>query len=191
MPFFLYRVYRNDYVVARKNITLAGSNTPFCRAARCTPSTAEWELDETNLLRSFDVDPAQHAVVIDLKPRMKDQVSLYRLKHVWGYSEKGWTPLALQLEALYVDEAPPQGVSVVDFKKQFPALGEPGDQIYEFLYLNGDGTSGTWSFGRVGSVNAPLLWAEVLDSFIRRINRKRREKEGLPPLGVIGDEASV
>jgi hypothetical protein len=60
---------------------------------------------------------------------------------------------------------------------------KPGNQIYEFLYVGGDGKTGSWVFGRVGSVNAPLLWDDILDSFLKRINRKRRDIDGVPLLG--------
>jgi len=178
MPFFLYRLEGSDYVQAKKDIPLAGLNGPFCAAAPRAPSSPEWELSEQELVRFYGVDPANHAVIIDLKPRVSTTVNLYRLKHVWGYTSHNWTPLALELEGLYVDEAPPAGVTAATFKKRFPALDGPGDQIYEFLYVGG-----TWAFGRVGSVNAPLLWAHVFDSFLKRINRKRKEIDGLPTLG--------
>jgi hypothetical protein len=53
------------------------------------------------------------------------------------------------------------------------------------LYVSGDGHTGKWTFGRVGGVNAPLLWENVFDSFLKRINRKRRDIDGVPPIGCI------
>lgn len=181
MPFFLYHIDGGHFECVG-SVSLAGLNGPFCAAARCKPDNPEWELEE-RLLRSLDATPENHAVIIDLKPRMTDEVSLYRLKHVWGYSAAGWTPLALELEGLYVDAKPPRGINAANFKKRFPCVKTPGDQIYEFLYVGGDGHTGTWNFGRVGGVNAPLLWSNTLDSFLKRINRKRRDKDRLPPLG--------
>lgn len=183
MPFFLYRFDGDDYIRVRSNIPLAGLNGPFCATARSAPDRPEWEISEDALVRFFGVDPDRHVVLIDLKPRVPIEVSLYRLKHVWGYSLDGWTPLALELEGLHVDETPPAGISVAAFKERFPISAAPGDRIYEFLYVNGDGRAGRWTFGRVGSVNAALLWERVFDSFLKRINRKRRDIDGLPPLG--------
>ena len=182
MPFFIYRLDVSDYVRVRSNVSLAGLNGPLCTMARSLPDEPEWELSESDLIRFYGVDPDQHAFVIDLKPSVSELVSLYRLKHVWGYSANGWTPFALELEGLYVDEYPPTGTTAKSFKERFPALDGPGDRIYEFLYVNGDGKTGSWSFGRVGSVNAPLLWERVFDSFLKRINRTRRD-HGLPQLG--------
>lgn len=183
MPFYLYRLDGDSYVRARKEVPLAGRNGPLFAAARSSPETPEWEISEDGLLRHFGVDPTNHAFIVDLKPKVTDRVSLYRLKHVWGYSDNGWTPFALELEALYVDKVPPEGTLVEEVKAQFPKSTEPGERIYEFLYVNGDGRGGSWAFGRVGSVNAPLLWEGVFDSFIKRINRKRRDIDVLKPLG--------
>ncbi len=185
MPFFLYRLETSSYVRVRSEIPLAGLKGPLCAAARLSPDQPEWELSEDVLVRFYGVDPASHAVVIDLKPRVANEISLYRVKHVWGYSSHGWTPFAVELEGLYVDETPPGGCSAEEFKQRFPALSEPGERIYEFLYVNGDGKAGNWAFGRVGSVNAALLWEDVFDSFLRRINRKRRDTDRLPLLGRI------
>lgn len=183
MPFFLYQIAGDFFVRVRSNVPLAGLNGPLCRVAQTSPQEPEWELSEDALLRQLGVDGTEHAFVIDLKPKVSGEVSLYRLKHVWGYSSAGWTPLALELEALYVDESPPETISVTAFKERFPKPAQPGDRIYEFLYVNGDGTTGSWAFGRVGSVNAPLLWESVFDSFLKRINRKRRDVDGLGQLG--------
>jgi hypothetical protein len=182
MPFFLYRLDGANYIRERSNISLAGLKRPLCGRARSAPDDPEWELPEQELVSFYGVDPQRHAFIIDLKPSVPSVVSLYRLKHVWGYSSNGWTPFALELEGLYVDELPPAGVSATAFKERFPAFDGPGDRIYEFLYVNGDGKTGAWSFGRVGSVNAPLLWEHVFDSFLKRINRTRRD-QGLAPLG--------
>ncbi|MGA2116077.1 MAG: hypothetical protein ABSH56_15155 [Bryobacteraceae bacterium] len=182
MPFFLYRIEEDHFVHVRSNVVLAGLNGPFCCAARRVPTAPEWELSENALVSSYGVDPENHAVIIDLAPRRKT-VSLYRLKHVWGHSANEWTQLALELEGLCVDDDPPLGVTPAEFKHRFPVLRERGDRIYEFLYVNGDGQTGSWSFGRVGGVNAPLLWEDVFDSFLKRINRKRRDIDGVPPLG--------
>ena len=161
------------------------SKARFVATARRSPDTPEWELSERELVRSYGVDPDSHVVIIDLKPKVEDEISLYRLKYAWGYSADGWTPFALELEGLYVDEKPQTGNSAASIKQRFPISSEPGDRIYEFLYVNGDGKKGSWAFGRVGSVNAALLWEHVFDSFLKRINHKRRDVDRLPLLGCL------
>jgi hypothetical protein len=126
MPFLLYVLEGATYVRVRGGIPLAGLNGPFCAAARRVPNGPEWELPETELLRFYGVDPNHYAVIIDLKPKVQNRVALYRLRHVWGFSAHGWTPLALELEGLYVDEIPPHEVSPMAFKQRFPVLSEPG-----------------------------------------------------------------
>src|ERR1035438_627836 len=155
MPFYLYRLDRDAFDRVRK-VALAGLNGPLREAARGVPDNPEWELSEEALVRFFGIDSSDHAVIIDLKPNYPNNISLYRLKYVWGYSSNGWTPFALELEGLYVDAQPQPGMSAAEFKQRFPTLTQPGDRIYEFLYLDGDGTSGSWDFGKVGSINAAL-----------------------------------
>lgn len=183
MPFYLYRLDGDVFDRVRSNVPLAGLNGPLCGSARRAPDNPEWELSEEALVRFFGVDSSNHVVITDLKPKVQNEISLYRLRHVWGYSSHGWTPFALELEGLYVDAQPPAGVSAAEIKQRFPKLEQPGDRIYEFLYVNGDGKSGSWAFGRIGRLNAPLLWERVFHSFLKRINRKRRDIDGLSPLG--------
>ena len=178
MPFYVYRCENNEYTQASP-ATLAGYG-PFYEAAMAR--SPEWELREQDLLSWHKVDPQGHAIVIDLKPAMHT-VNLYRLKYVWGYTSDNWTPMAWELEKLYNDHVPASGVSVQEFKRNF-AGPSTGDLVYEFLYLKGD-----WNFGRVGSVNAALLWdsptVRTFDSLMKRINRKRRDVDGLPQVGCL------
>jgi hypothetical protein len=81
MPFFLYRTEGLDFVQAR-SISLAGQDGPFCARAIGSPENPEWELSEAELVGSFGAEPEKNAVVIDLKPRIKDEVSLYRVRYV-------------------------------------------------------------------------------------------------------------
>jgi hypothetical protein len=181
MPFFLYQRDGDDYVRLRK-VPLAGLDGPICAAARRSPGSPEWELSEDGLIRSYEADPNHHAVIIDLKPN-DASVSLYRLKYIWGFDDHTWTPLALEFEGLYVDAPPADGRPVDAFKQRFPVPTATSWPIYEFLYVRAGSESGTWVFGTVGSVNAALLWNDTFDSFLKRINRKRRDVDHLPLLG--------
>lgn len=193
MPFYMYSV-DGEYVRLRNNetIPLAGQEGPFRdkivrESTREKSNPIEWELYEKELVAFYGVDPKQHAIVIDLKPQSKTEVSLYRLRHVWGYSSDGWTPMAFELECLYGDYKV-QDVEV--FKTRFPAPANSDPQVYEFLHLQADATGGrSWGFGRVGNVNATLLWPQVFDSFVRRINR-RRQDQNLPPIGSLESPSS-
>lgn len=178
MPFFLYKV-EADWASKIRTISLAGLHGPICAAAKRHPDEAEWELDEASLLEFLQVDPENHAVIIDLKPSQPTEISLYRLRHIWAYYSPGWTPLAVELEALYVDDYAPDGTRPSVFKERFPITVGSGSRVYEFLYLN------EWNWGPVGSVNAAVLESSIFDSFLKRINLKRRHRDHLPLLGTI------
>ncbi len=145
----------------------------------CYTSVPEWELTEESLLAFYRVDPRQFAIIIDLKPRMQDPVSLYQLKHVWGYSANEWTPLALEFEGLYVEERLPPA----ETQQEFTMPLERTPPIYEFLYVNADAFKGTCTFGKVGYVNGTLLFEPAFHSLVSRINHKRQTVDRLPPIG--------
>ena len=178
MPFYLYTLdsQRGEYRQV-KEISLSGSVSPFRKVA--AEARQEWQATDERILSLLGVEtPAEHRILIDLKPSDKSNVSLYRLRDVWGFSYEGWTPLTLRLESLLVDE--PQD-SPSTFKQVFQGPLETRDFIYEFLYLNGGTKSGKWTWGLVGRVNAALLWPDALRYFVNAINRQLIE-DNLEPL---------
>jgi len=76
MPFYLYRLDGDAYVRVRSNVRFAGLQGPLCATACRAPDIPEWELSEKELLRFYGVDPDDHAFIIDLKPKVQDEVSL-------------------------------------------------------------------------------------------------------------------
>ncbi len=128
--------------------------------------TLAWEMDEKQML-SFLGHPENHALLIDLKPRATE-LSLYRLKYDWGVSHKSWTPLALKLDALFVDY---EVENLAEMKQTFDLQRvRQGEFVYEFLYLQGGFKDGTWLWGQVGRVNGALLWSDVAKHFFGKIN---------------------
>jgi hypothetical protein len=97
------------------------------------------------------------ALVIDLKPNVKRNVSLYEVLDVWGYSYHTWTPIAVCLRELYVDD---EREDASTFKDQFDHAGT-GHLVGEFLYVQGGVGGGTWNWGMVGRVNGALLWRDA------------------------------
>ena len=169
MPFFLYSLdsKRGEYRQVRE-VSLSGSASPFRTIA--TEAGQEWHAPDERILTLLGVErPAEHRILIDLKPADKNNVSLYRLRDAWGYSYDGWTPLALRLESLFVDQ--PQDKPST-FKQAFCGPLGTEDFIYEFLYLNGGTKSGRWTWGLVGRVNGTLLWPDALQYFLKAINRQ-------------------
>ena len=166
MPFYLYKTTGEapETTYQQLNeIKLAGSYGPIARYAReknaGRPAPWEWHVTERDLLVASDQQPDGHAIVIDLKPRATRNVSLFRLTDVWGFTCDDWTPIALRLSALFIDEER-EGPDA--FKKDFTYHGDYHEVVGEFLYLMGGATSGTWNWGMVGRVNGALLWPPAL-----------------------------
>lgn len=164
MPFILYRRERAESgsrLVRLRDVQLAGDGPlkSVSGAATSPDGTPRgWHATEAEILRQIGVVPEQHSIIIDLKPRQKGYVSLYRLRDVWGYSYEEWTPLALRLECLFVDvvhDDPPT------FKREFPEPDVEGALIGEFLYVQGGTHGGSWNWGMVGRVNGALLWPDA------------------------------
>lgn len=153
-----------------KKVSLAGKGGPIAtyvrnRAGASYPFT--WHMCEADLLAHLAGPGGDHALVVDLKPEQRGNVSLYQVKDIWGFSLKDWTPMALRLRTLFVDR--PVN-SPEEFKRQFDSkeCDEP-DDVFEFLYLRGGVLEGTWRWGTVGSVNGALLWPDVLKHFVREL----------------------
>ena len=178
MPFFLYECSLDASRVTNykciKQIKVAGSDGPISLYVREQNRHGElpfaWHMTEQELLTKLNVSPQNHALVIDLKPSMKNNVSLCRLKHIWGFSYNEWTPMLVRLETLFMDkkENNPTG-----FKQQFNDRNAQKDYVHEFLYLQGGVKEGTWNWGMVGRVNGALLWPDALDYFIGELKKAR------------------
>jgi len=173
MPFFAYRVSSLNSGDTRATdpvgVELAGNSGPLRLHAvsQFHGSVPEcWQANETDLLNLLGFAPSEHALIVDLKPSVAKEVSLYRILRVWGRSEADWTPLALQLQALYVDHPV---TNVFTFKANFQLPSTTALLIHEFLYLRGGTETGDWVWGRNGSVNATLLWPEAFAWFADQI----------------------
>lgn len=166
MPFFLYSVQHHadssDYVQLNE-IGLAGTSGPLCTFAanrnidRKCPF--RWHATEQDLLAILGKGE-NHSILIDLRPRDKDRVSLYRLCDVWGFSYEGWTPISLRLQSLFVET--PQSVPA-QFKLRFSDLRREHAYVAEFLYLLGGVCEGKWTWGMAGRVNGALLWKDAFE----------------------------
>lgn len=185
MPFLLYERDSRDRLSLAHEVSLAGTNGPFARHVRGLPSKGSggpvgWHVPEARLLEHLDVPPDEvqdHALIIDLKPKAKNLVSLFRIRDVWGFSYGDWTPIALRLETQYSDfgTAAPER-----FKQTFtPPVGPP-EHVHEFLYLQGGTHEGRWTWGLVGRVNGALLWPDALDFLFNAIRSPASIGAGAP-----------
>ena len=166
MPFFLYdvvpgstsRTYRNPNVVR-----IAGNTGPLARIVRSRNVAGEcpfgWHATAADIVAALGGTPSQ-AIVIDLKPTVPRNVSLYLLRDVWGFSDQNWTPLALRLECLFADL---DHANPMKFKGEFDDTSAKRSLVGEFLYVQGGVAGGTWNWGKIGRVNGTLLWPAAFE----------------------------
>lgn len=175
MPFMLYDVAgdpgQEQYTFVRK-IQLAGKSGPLAKYSHDLNLEGKfpfrWHATEEDIIRHLGGLPGGQAIVIDLKPGVAKNVSLYRLLDVWGFSYQAWTPLALRLRVLFGDleDADPKS-----FKASFIDAGKEHAQVGEFLYLQGGVSKGTWNWGMVGRVNGALLWRDAFDFLVGNLQK--------------------
>ena len=144
---------------------------PFVENERQNREVAElrWRMKEEDLVHAVagELSSKTHAIIIDLKPKVKANVSLYWLKDIWGITEADWTPLCLRLNPLFVDkkeDEPEKFKEGFDVKKE-----EIGGNVFEFLYLQAGLRTGKWNWGPVGTVNGCLLWRDTFNVFVHEI----------------------
>lgn len=166
MPFMLYdvtagpasRSYR--YV---RTVRIAGNSGPLASIQRTRNPAGVcpfgWHAPAGDIVAALGGQPSQ-AVVIDLKPTVARNVSLYLLRDVWGFSDRNWTPLALRLESLFIDLDHP---NPLEFKAAFDDGRADRSLVGEFLYVRGGVAGGSWNWGQVGRVNGTLLWPAAFE----------------------------
>ena len=126
-----------------------------------------WHLPLSDILRGEGL-----AFLIDLKPKNKsrsDDLSLYELLDVWGYSAYGWTPAMMRLRGLCVDGEPH-----ISDPKDFQVEFDPHHAaVYSLLYfkgtVQGGEITGPWTSPRSSPTNSVLLWPDALRYFVAEI----------------------
>jgi hypothetical protein len=165
MPFLLFDVTQTgvskQYTLVR-TVPIAGKAGPLAATQRSKNTKGvtpfPWHAPAAEIVAAIGGAPTQE-ILIDLKPNATD-VHLYRLLDVWGFSYEHWTPLGLVLEALFTGRT---HNAPAHFKASFDDHDAERDIVGEFLYVQGGTAGGTWSWGRVGSVNGVLLWRDAFD----------------------------
>lgn len=174
MPFFLYQHWQSEsgsLTFRRvKQVALGGKSGPI--AAYVTDECGaepgyRWHMTSERLLEQL-CKPTEHAVLIDLKPKAKGNVSLYRLTDIWGFSYREWTPMCLRLETFFRDK---MVRDPDEYKREFEFQAEDHSEeiIHEFLYLNGGTSEGTWNWGMAGSVNGALLFQDAWEYLANQV----------------------
>jgi len=112
------------------------------------------------------IDLPNKAIIIDLKPNTENNVSLYEIKNIFGYSSFGWTPMMFHLKALMVDKK-----GDWKQKEKFDIKDANLENVFTFNHVY-DGSVrngqiiGIWVPPRPSSTNSALLWEDTLNYFI-------------------------
>ena len=135
-----------------------------------------WSSDINNMLKSTGRDPEQVRVLIDLKPKVQNNVSLYEILKVWGVTHPNWTPLMLQLRPLFIDTKV-TAKSPETCKKQI--LVDPNANldppVFDFIYLRGGYEEGPWSPAQLGFHSGVLWWPEAARFFTAELQSHLKE----------------
>jgi len=114
-------------------------------------------------------------LVIDIKPNSKEELSLFKIKNIWGYSSSGWTPIMLELKIIVHNKNPD------DYNRESvePENYEESDSVFTLLYLKGTIRNGKledkWIFPGRSSTNSVLLWPDARDYFISKMQMHKKE----------------
>ena len=113
--------------------------------------------------------PNAEAIIVDIKPKAKDQFFLCELRDVFGYSDDEWTALLWRMRLLQISREP-KANHLEDFKAP-----NNGEVIYEFLYAMGGVSegriAGSWNAPGPSPTNGVLLWPAPLNYFMECISQ--------------------
>lgn len=165
MPFLIFDVKNSDgyrqYSFV-KEVKIAGNKGPLAiiQAKRNTDKVSPfgWRAPYPDILKEIPGTDVNQEIIIDLKPNVANNVSLYKLLDVWGFSYEEWTPIAVRLQTIFSDRYEKDPIR---FKRSFSDIEAERSELCEFLYLQGGVAKGTWSWGMVGRVNGALLWPDA------------------------------
>lgn len=131
-----------------------------------------WSATAEALLEANFEDAQNLRLVIDLKPDVEGNISLYMVKTVWGVTYPQWTPIMLELTPLFVDESVPEDIRAECKRKiLFDPDPEAHEPVFDFFYLQGGYAEGSWNPGRLGGYNGALLWPDAASYFTAQIQQ--------------------
>jgi len=129
-----------------------------------------WHVRAEEILGRLEPPSGRSALVIHVNESSRDWITLCELKDVWGYSYGDWTPIALGMECLIDQAAADPGLR----RQTFTCARGSGEKAYTFLYLRAGTVPGRGkrAWGKVGYVNAALLWRDALEWFVAQMCSK-------------------
>ena len=181
MAFYLYkRVLQNgeEYFERVKKVKLAGYNSIYNLWKKNNkPINKGWHISANDLIKELTKDKGDensYRVIIDFDPNSTWRIGLIEIRDIYVYtigdSKEGkvwvkWSPIMMRLRDVYYEEftsAVPKE-QLEDRKKAFNVIRINNDDIFEFVYLQGDDNG--WNWGRVGQVNATFIHKEARSYF--------------------------
>ena len=125
-----------------------------------------WEASAKDVIKTAGYDPREFRLIIDLKPSVQNNVSLFEIRYIWGVTYPNWTPLMLKLRTLFIDVSVDKA-SAKECKKQIliDADEEKDAPIFDFIYLQGGYETGSWNPARLGFHSGLLMWPETAEFF--------------------------
>ena len=172
--------YRNGilYQFLRRSGLLLSKPAPITAGPRSsTEKVIPWHTSIEAFQKTLGRDPQRYRLIIDLKPRVKigegANISLFEIRHIWGVSYPIWTPVMLELRALFIDKPVPEGKRGI-CKERFLIDPDPrrDEPVFDLLYLNGGHLKGDWRPASPGAYNGVLLWPETARYFSEAIYKR-------------------
>jgi hypothetical protein len=136
-----------------------------------------WHLSEALITEELEKDqekPNGNALLIDLKPHDKKNLSLYQVLEAWGHSASGWSPVMLRLRALFVDADPTKFDRTRFTRSDCETTGPIFSLYYARGTVDGGNLKGTWNLPRPSSTNSVVLWPDTMRYFSNAARRVLR-----------------
>ena len=179
MAFYLYgRVTQNgkEHFRRVRKVKLAGYNSIYNLWKRNKkPINRGWHISADDLIKELTKDKGNkdsHRVIIDFDPNSTWRIGLVEIVDIYVYTsgdpKQGkvwWSPIMMRLRDVYYEEFTSKVSKdrIEDRKKAFDVTRTKNDDIFEFVYLQGDDNG--WNWGRVGQVNATFIHKEARGYF--------------------------
>jgi len=171
MPSYLYKINKNTYFKIDE-ISLAGWRIIYNIFKRKNlyselkedRNGIGWEISKSELKEQLLLDGYEedhYEIVYDVEPtkirtNLKQLEKLYLYTHNYHENKAHWTVIMLILKDILFEDS-----RILNKEKFDP--NPNGKEIVEFLYLQGD--DGSWSYGKVGQMNAAMIEPDARDYF--------------------------
>lgn len=159
MPFYLYNK-QGEILELEKPVSLAGYNVIYnLWNKKNKPLDQGWHINLDEIIEEITKGKGNkntHSLIIHLQPYSKEEINLLEILDIWAYSysykgEVSWTPLMFRLkDVFYYEEDILTKEKIQRLIKQFSPNSKNREDIFEFLYLQGNERG--WNWGGLGQL---------------------------------------